>query len=129
MKCITVHATGDFDNLYSFFERLKRVIKKSTLDKYGEMGVTALRNATPIDSGKTADSWYYAIENDKNGIISISWHNSNVIDGVNVAVLIQYGHASKNASWVEGIDYINPALRPIFEDLAFDCWQEIIGTK
>lgn len=128
MKSITVHTTGDFNNLYGFMERFKRVLKVSTLDKYGEMGVTALRNATPTESGKTKDSWFYTIERE-DGILSISWHNSNVVDGVNIAIILQYGHATKNGHWVEGIDYINPALRGIFEDLAEDCWEEIIGTK
>ena len=125
-KTITIEAKGDFDNLYGFFERMKRVLKVSTLDKYGQMGVTALRNATPEDTGKTKDSWYYTIERE-DGILSISWHNSNVVDGVNIAVILQYGHATKNGYWVEGTDYINPALRGIFDSLAEDCWEEIIG--
>ena len=124
MQAITIQTKGSFKNLNSFLEKAKHVIRLSTLDKYGQMGVEALRNATPEDSGETADSWYYDIERGKEKT-SITWGNYNVVDGVNIALIIQYGHATRNGSWVEGIDYINPALKPVFEDLARECWRDV----
>ena len=124
MQAITVNAKGSFKNLNSFLERAKHVIKISTLDKYGKMGVDALKRATPSDSGETADSWHYEIIRDEDRT-SIIWGNDNVVDGVNIALILQYGHATKSGSWVEGVDYINPALQPVFDDLARECWREI----
>lgn len=124
MQAITVNAKGSFKNLNSFLERAKHVIKISILDKYGKMGVDALKRATPSDSGETADSWHYEIIRDEDRT-SIIWGNDNVVDGVNIALILQYGHATKSGSWVEGVDYINPALQPVFDDLARECWREI----
>ena len=124
MKPITVETKGSFKDVTTFLEKAKHVIKVSTLDKYGKMGVEALKNATPESSGETADSWYYTIEYDKDRT-SISWHNSNVVNGVNIALILQYGHATKSGSWVEGIDYINPALEPVFNDIARELWKDI----
>lgn len=95
------------------------------LYKYGEKGVEALAAATPIDTGKTASSWDYEIHASK-GVFTITWTNNNLAKGVlPVAILIQYGHATKNGGFVQGIDYINPALTPIFEKLANDAWEEV----
>lgn len=121
---ITVESKGDFRKLFNFLESAKGMFDISKLDKYGKRGVEALKNATPIDSGETADSWFYEIDRTKNGA-SISWHNRNIVNGANVAILIQYGHATRNGSWVDGIDYINPALKPIFDEIAEDCWAEV----
>ena len=96
------------------------------LKKYGEMGLERLRDATPVDTGKTSESWSYTIEKDKNNNYRLAFSNSNVVDGwANVAILLQYGHATRSGTWVEGRDYINPALRPIFESLANEIWKEV----
>lgn len=107
---------------------LKRAIKFNLedLDKYGIAGVDALADATPKRTGLTANSWYYEIIRDENGV-RIEWRNRNVKEGwANVAVLLQYGHATGTGGWVEGIDYINPALRPIFETIADNAWKEVM---
>ena len=112
--------------MYAFFVGID-VGKWEMLWRYGEMGVEALRNATPVDSGFTRDSWSYeVVKTDKE--ISIVFKNSNVIkDYFNVAIMLQLGHATGNGGYVEGIDYINPALRPVFEKMANDLWRETIG--
>ena len=121
---ITFRQKGDFSKLTKYFERLKEVVKLGDLDKYGSEGVAALSSATPKDTGLTADSWYYEIEN-KNGSAKISFNNSNIQNGVPIAIILQYGHGTRNGGFVEGIDYINPAIRPIFEKIANDAWREV----
>lgn len=115
---------GDFRKLSNFLERIKEILKKGELDKYGKEGVEALRKATPIDTGKTSQSWYYKIER-RDGSLSISFYNSNINDGVPIAVILQYGHGTRNGGWVEGRDYINPAVRPIFDKIADEAWKEV----
>ena len=121
---ITFKSKGDFKKLSSFFEKAKEAIKIGDLDKYGREGVEALRQATPVDTGLTADSWYYKINRD-NGIVSISFHNSNIQNGVPIAIILQYGHGTNHGGWVEGRDYINPAVQPIFDRIAEDAWKEV----
>ena len=121
---ITFRQKGDFSKLTKYFERLKEVVKLGDLDKYGREGVAALSSATPKDTGLTADSWYYKIEN-KNGSAKITFNNSNIQNGVLIAIILQYGHGTRNGGFVEGIDYINPAIRPIFEKIANDAWREV----
>ncbi len=94
------------------------------LDKYGQQGVEALAAATPVKSGKTAQSWTYRISKRK-GRYSITWNNTNIVDTVQIAVIIQYGHATGNGGWVEGNDYINPVIRPLFKKIADDIWNEV----
>ena len=94
------------------------------LDKYGQAGVAALASATPVDSGITAASWYYTIERGS-GTTSISFGNTNVNDGVSIAIILQYGHGTGTGGWVQGRDYINPAIQPIFDKLADDAWREV----
>ena len=115
---------GDFSKLSSFLERAKEVAKIGDLDKYGKKGVEALAAATPVDSGLTASSWYYEIER-KNGSVSIVFKNSNINDGVPIAIILQYGHGTGTGGWVEGRDYINPAIQPIFDEIAEDAWREV----
>lgn len=115
---------GDFSKLTKYLERAKEVVKIGDLDKYGRAGVAALASATPVDTGLTANSWYYKIEN-KNGSATISFHNSNIQNGVPIAIILQYGHGTRNGGWVAGRDYINPAIRPIFEKIANDAWEEV----
>lgn len=121
---ITFRQKGDFSKLTRYLERLKEVVKIGDLDKYGREGVAALSSATPIDTGKTASLWYYEIEN-KNGSATISFYNSNVNKGENIAILIQYGHGLSGGGYVQGRDYINPAIQPIFDKIAENAWKEV----
>lgn len=114
---------GDFSNTTRYLEKT-RTIKPEILDQYGQAGVVALASATPKDSGTTASSWRYEIEQ-TNGSITISFLNSNINNGVPIAIILQYGHATNNGGWVEGIDYINPAIQPVFEELANKAWKEV----
>lgn len=115
---------GDFSKTTRYFERVKEAVRLGDLDKYGRAGVAALSSATPIDSGLTADSWYYDIKN-QNGVATISFYNSNINEGVPIAIILQYGHATGTGGWVEGRDYINPAIRPIFDEMAKEVWKEV----
>jgi hypothetical protein len=115
---------GDFSKLTRFLEKAKQTVHLGDLDKYGREGVAALASATPVDSGLTAKSWYYKIEN-KSGSVTISFHNSNIQNGVPIAVIIQYGHGTNNGGWVQGRDYINPAIQPIFDKIANNAWREV----
>ena len=121
---IKFKSRGDFSKLNSFFETAKGAIKLSDLDKYGKEGVAALTEATPKDTGFTSRSWYYKIERGK-GTVSISFHNSNIQKGVPIAIILQYGHGTRNGGYVEGRDYINPAMRPVFDNLAEAIWEEV----
>ena len=121
---ITFRQKGDFSKLTRYLERVKEVIRRGDLDKYGRAGVAALASATPIDTGLTASSWYYKIEH-SNGSAVISFHNSNIQNGVPIAIILQYGHGPGTGGWVEGRDYINPAIRPIFDAIANDAWREV----
>lgn len=115
---------GDFSKLTRFLERAKEGVHLGDLDKYGREGVAALASATPVESGLTASSWYYEITN-KNGIIRISFLNRNIQNGVPIAIILQYGHATGTGGWVEGRDYINPSVRPLFDKIAETAWREV----
>lgn len=121
---ITFRQKGDFSKLTRYLEKVKSVVKLSDLDKYGKEGVAALASATPVDTGLTASSWSYEIKQ-KNGSISISFKNSNIQNGVPIAIILQYGHGTRNGGWVQGRDYINPAIQPIFDKIANDAWREV----
>lgn len=121
---ISFKQKGDFSKLTSYLEKVKETIKIGDLDRYGQEGVAALSSATPVDSGLTASSWYYEIEQ-QTGSVSISFHNSNVQDGVPIAVILQYGHGTGTGGWVQGRDYINPAIQPIFDKIANEAWKEV----
>lgn len=124
----TIRVKGNYRKAYGYLNRLLEIVHKGDLNKYGEEGVRALQNATPSYTGKTADSWSYSIERDKNGV-SIVWSNDNNESGVNVAILIQYDHYNvKSGGIIKGIDYINPALQPIFEKFADEIWEEVTST-
>lgn len=115
---------GDFRKTEKYFTRVKDAVKKTDLDKYGKAGVAALASATPVDSGLTASSWYYEIVETK-GRITINFNNSNIQNGVPIAIILQMGHGTGTGGWVEGRDYINPAMQPIFDNLANDAWREV----
>jgi hypothetical protein len=124
---ITFRQKGDFSKLNHYFEKLKEGIKIGDLDKYGRAGVESLSNATPKDTGQTASSWYYEIKR-SNGSVSIQFKNSNVHEGVPIAVILQYGHGTGTGGWVEGRDYINPAIQPIFDAIANNAWKEVTSV-
>lgn len=121
---ISFRQKGDFTKLTRFLERAKDAVHLGDLDKYGREGVAALASATPVDTGLTAASWYYEVTN-KNGTAKITFYNSNVQNGVPIAIVIQYGHGTGTGGWVEGRDYINPAIQPIFDEIANTVWREV----
>lgn len=121
---ISFRQQGDFSKLTRFLERAKEAVHIGDLDKYGREGVAALASATPVDTGLTANSWHYEIVQ-KKGSVSISFYNTNIQNGVPIAIVLQYGHATRNGGWVQGRDYINPAIQPIFDKIANDAWREV----
>ena len=122
---ISVRHKGDFSKTEKYFEKLKKVSAPTgVLEKYGNAGVAALASATPVDTGLTASSWYYTIKR-QNGKTYINFCNSNINKGVPIAIILQYGHGTKNGGWVEGRDYINPAIQPIFDAIAQQAWGEV----
>ena len=121
---ITIRQKGDYAKLTRYLERMNKKARIRDLDKYGQEGVTALSLATPIDSGLTANSWGYKITNNK-GRAEIAFFNTNIQNGVPIAIILQYGHGTRTGGWVQGRDYINPAIQPIFDKLANDAWKEV----
>lgn len=121
---IRLKAKGDYKKAFTYFERVKEAIKLGDLDKFGQLGIEALKESTPVDTGKTADSWIYDIERTKESV-RIVWSNTNVNNGVNIAILLQYGHGTNHGGYVIGKDYINPAIQPVFDKLAEDAWKEV----
>lgn len=121
---LTFKQKGDFSKLNSFLERSKEAIKLGDLDRYGREGVRELRENTPKDTGKTSESWEYKIERD-NDNVRISFYNTNIQNGVPIAILLQYGHGTKDGGWVEGRDYINPVIQPLFEKIVEHEWKEV----
>ena len=115
---------GDFSKTTKFLYRAKRISLSSLLEEYAKKGVEALMSATPVDTGLTRDSWEYEIINEK-GSITINFNNTNKQNGVPIALVIQYGHATGNGGWVEGRDYINPAIQPIFDEMKNNIWREV----
>lgn len=115
---------GDFSKLTRYMERLRNVVRLGDLDKYGREGVAALSSATPVESGLTASSWYYEIDHKKDSAV-ISFHNSNIQNGVPIAIILQYGHGTGTGGWVQGRDYINPAIQPVFDEIANNAWKEV----
>ena len=125
MSLMTFKQQGDFKKLSSFLERMKKPLKKTTLDKYGKKGVQALMAATPVDTGLTASLWHYDINMSKDSS-SISFYNDNIDNGVPIAIILNYGHGTRNGGYVKGRNYINPAIQPIFDKLAQEAWKEVI---
>ena len=121
---ITFRQKGNFSKLNRYFERVKEVVKVGDLDRFGREGVQALSSATPRDTGLTATSWEYSIERSSNRV-SITFNNTNIQNGVPIAIILQYGHGTGTGGWVEGRDYINPAIQPIFDKMAEDAWKEV----
>lgn len=121
---IKIKQSGNFNNTERFFKRAQKMDFFRNLEKYAREGVTALASATPVDSGTTAASWGYEIQK-RHGKVSIYWTNSNINNGVPIAVILQYGHGTNNGGYVQGRDYINPAIRPIFDKIAENAWKEV----
>ena len=121
---ISIRQKGDFSKLTTYLGKAKKAIKLSELEKYGQEGVAALASATPVDTGLTARSWYYTVQRE-GGKIAIQFNNSNIQNGVPIAVILQYGHGTRNGGWVEGRDYINPAIQPVFDKIAERAWREV----
>lgn len=115
---------GSFRNIFNFLRKAPEIEFNRILEAYGRAGVDALASATPLDTGKTADSWSYTIEARK-GRSTIYWTNSNVNNGVPIAVILQYGHGTRHGGYVQGQDYINPSIRPIFDAIAREAWREV----
>lgn len=124
MAVVSFHHKGNFQKTDNFLKKAKQGDYFRSLEKFAQEGVNALASATPIDSGKTAASWDYTISRSKSSV-SITWTNSNINNGVNIAVIIQYGHGTRNGGYVQGRDYINPAIRPIFDKIAENVWKEV----
>lgn len=124
-KIISMTQKGNFKKTNRFLSGLIGFHYRKKLEHYGQRGVDALKQATPKDSGETANAWSYEIV-ESPGRTAIYWRNSHVVNGTNIAVILQYGHATRNGGFVEGIDYINPAIRPIFEKMADEVWKEVV---
>ena len=121
---ISFRQKGDFSKLSRYIEKAREAAKIGILDKYGRDGVAALASATPVKTGKTASSWVYEIKR-QNGSVSIVFKNTNIVNGVPIAIILQYGHGTGTGGWVEGRDYINPAIQPIFDEIANKAWREV----
>lgn len=127
MSIVKFRSSGDFDKSMRFLEKMYQKKYLNQLDYWGELGAQALSSATPIDSGTTAASWNYEIV-EESGKTTLHWTNSNINKNVNIAVILQYGHGTNHGGYVVGRDYINPALRPIFDKIAEDAWLEVVRS-
>lgn len=121
---ITIKQKGDLSKTYNFLKKAASGDFLKNLERYAQEGVRALSSATPVDTGLTASSWGYKITQTKNSV-TIAWLNSNVVNGVPIAIILQYGHGTRNGGWVQGRDYINPAIQPIFDKILDDVWREV----
>lgn len=123
-RVIEMRQSGDFKKNLTFLTNLRKKSIRPILEKYGQKGVEALAEATPKATGKTAASWSYEIKMEKTGAV-LSWKNANVVDGVPIAVILQYGHGTRNGGYVQGVDYINPAMKPVFDAIRDELWKEV----
>ena len=124
IRMITIRHEGSFKKTDKFLRKVTLSNYLGIFEKYGRKGVEVLSSATPIDSGETRNSWSYVIKRTKNGV-TITWNNSHIHNGVPIAIILQYGHATRNGGYVQGKDYINPAMRPIFDSIAKEVWKEV----
>lgn len=123
-RVIEMRQSGDFKKNLTFLTNLRKKSIRPILEKYGQKGVEALAEATPKATGKTAASWSYEIKMEKTGAV-LSWKNANIVDGVPIAVILQYGHGTRNGRYVQGVDYINPAMKPVFDAIRDELWKEV----
>lgn len=126
MALFSITDSGSFENLESFLRDALRPTHVNLLHQYGKRGVAALTAATPVDSGLTADSWSYTVSKTSGGY-RLSFHNTNIVGGVPLVILLQYGHSTKSGTYVQGIDFINPALQPVMKQLSNELWREVGG--
>ena len=124
---IVITHKGDFSPTTKFLTKALQAKYDAILRRYGEEGVRRLSEATPVDTGRTASSWSYSVDVSRNGSAAVSFSNSNVVKGVPIALILQYGHGTRNGGYVQGRDYINPALRPVFDEMAESLWKEVTG--
>lgn len=124
-KVIIFRKKGNFNKTEKFLKKASKLSLDDILKHYGEEGIQVLKEATPKDTGTTANSWYYTITKTDDRI-AITWSNSNIVNGVPIAIILQYGHATRNGGYVEGIDYINPAMKPVFDRIAARAWKEVM---
>ena len=124
---ISFRHKGDFSKADRYLQKLRESVKLGVLDKYGRAGVAALSSATPVDTGLTANSWFYEIEH-SSGSDKIVFNNSNIQNGVPIAIILQYGHGTGTGGWVQGRDYINPAIQPIFDQMTKEVWKEVTSV-
>lgn len=126
---VSFSSKGDFNDTFNFLKEMKHynATVKGIMERYGQQGVAALSAATPVDTGLTASSWGYEIKR-YNGVLSIYWTNTNINKKVNIAVILQLGHGTRNGGYVQGRDYINPAIRPIFDKIAEEAWNEVVNA-
>lgn len=124
---ITIESTGDFRKTDSFLKFLRDAKILNILEQYGQMGVDALASATPIDSAATANAWYYEVGK-YGGAYKITWLNSNLNHGVPIAILLQYGHGTGTGGYVRGVDYINPAIKPVFDKISDQVWKAVTSA-
>lgn len=121
---IKIKQKGDFSRTIRYLGRVKKAVRLSDLDAFGREGVAALASATPVETGRTANSWTYEITR-SNEKVTISFHNTNIQNGVPIAIILQYGHGTGNGGWIQGRDYINPAIRPVFDEITQKAWREV----
>lgn len=129
MSLIGFESVGDLSKTNNFLKNVintNALITRARIRSIAEQGVAALAASTPVDTGKTASSWSYEIE-EKNGKTVVYWTNSNVNKGVNIAIILQYGHGTRNGGYVEGRDYINPALKPVFDKMSSEMWKAVVS--
>lgn len=124
---VILESSGSFKRTESFLQRMKKQDIYRSLGRFADKGVAALAAATPVDSGLTANSWDYEIQRSGRSF-SIIWTNTNVVSGVSVAILLQYGHGTGTGGYVRGYDYINPAIRPVFDQIAEDVWKVVTSA-
>ncbi len=127
MALLYVKQKGDFKHAETFLNKMLKRDYITVMKRYGEKGVKELKEATPKDTGKTSESWYYEILESK-GRVSLYFKNSNIVNGVPIAIVIQYGHATRNGGFVQGRDYINPVLQPLFDEMANKIWKEVTSA-
>lgn len=118
---------GDFSKVTKYMLDSKDKLSRADLDQFGREGILALKTATPVDTGLTASSWNYEIKREK-GKVSIIFNNSNIQNGIPIAIILQYGHGTRNGGYVQGRDYINPAVQPVFDRLAEYAWKEVTNV-
>jgi hypothetical protein len=123
---ITIKQKGSFNNTETWLRKMKEKDRLAILSRYGSLGVNALSNATPTETGLTAESWSFSIVQ-RPGYYSIRWHNSHVEDGIPIAIILQYGHGTRTGGYVQGRDYIMPAIRPIFDQIVAEADKALRG--